>query len=320
MAISKGIGGWFFNSQVLLADALHALTDLVSDFMTLATISWSLKPPTAKFPSGYGKIESLGSLGVSGILSGFIEPVRQVSTFGNERKIWIYKRYLEVLTRANAAIKIARERKSAVLASNAVHHRVDSLTSIVALLAIGGSHFIHNATWLDPVGGLIVSAMVIQAGWANTGAALMELADVGVDEEIKGKVAISAKRSLAPDPVRGAKGVVGGELVEVRRVQGVKAGQNYLMDIELAVPGDWPLQRVRGVEEAVRERVGRNVRGVRRVRVRFVPKDVSGDSDFTEFIAADRSPRGSPELEMDEDNGHDLGHRRENGHEKKSGE
>jgi hypothetical protein len=68
MAVSKGIGGWFFNSQVLLADALHALTDLVSDFMTLATISWSLKPPTAKFPSGYGKIESLGSLGVSGIL------------------------------------------------------------------------------------------------------------------------------------------------------------------------------------------------------------------------------------------------------------
>jgi Cation efflux family len=68
MAISKGIGGWFFNSQVLLADALHALTDLVSDFMTLATVSWSLKPPTAKFPSGYGKVESLGSLGVSGIL------------------------------------------------------------------------------------------------------------------------------------------------------------------------------------------------------------------------------------------------------------
>jgi hypothetical protein len=68
MAISKGVGGWFFNSQVLLADALHALTDLVSDFMTLATVSWSLKPPTAQFPGGYGKVESLGSLGVSGIL------------------------------------------------------------------------------------------------------------------------------------------------------------------------------------------------------------------------------------------------------------
>jgi divalent metal cation (Fe/Co/Zn/Cd) transporter len=38
--------------------------------MTLATVSWSLKPPSERFPSGYGKVESLGSLGVSGILLG----------------------------------------------------------------------------------------------------------------------------------------------------------------------------------------------------------------------------------------------------------
>ena len=68
MAVGKGIGGYVFNSQALIADAFHALTDLVSDFMTLATISWSLKPPTERFPNGYGKVESLGALGVSGIL------------------------------------------------------------------------------------------------------------------------------------------------------------------------------------------------------------------------------------------------------------
>lgn len=68
MAIGKGIGGWVFHSQALIADAFHSLTDLVSDFMTLATISWSLKPPSERFPYGYGKIESLGALGVSGIL------------------------------------------------------------------------------------------------------------------------------------------------------------------------------------------------------------------------------------------------------------
>jgi len=68
MAIGKGIGGYAFHSQALVADAFHALTDLVSDFMTLATVSWSLKPPTERFPSGYGKIESLGALGVSSLL------------------------------------------------------------------------------------------------------------------------------------------------------------------------------------------------------------------------------------------------------------
>ena len=68
MAVGKGIGGYFLHSQALVADAYHSLMDLVSDFMTLGTVSWSLKPPTERFPSGYGKIESLGSLGVSGLL------------------------------------------------------------------------------------------------------------------------------------------------------------------------------------------------------------------------------------------------------------
>lgn len=68
MAIGKGLGGYFLNSQALVADAFHSLTDLVSDFLTLATVSWSLKLPTSRFPGGYGKIESLGSLGVSSLL------------------------------------------------------------------------------------------------------------------------------------------------------------------------------------------------------------------------------------------------------------
>lgn len=51
-----------------MADAFHALTDLVSDFMTLGTVAFALRRPTEKFPNGYGKIESLGSLGVSSLL------------------------------------------------------------------------------------------------------------------------------------------------------------------------------------------------------------------------------------------------------------
>lgn len=68
MAIGKFIGGYVFHSQALIADAYHALTDLVSDFLTLGTVAWSLKPPSERFPNGYGKIESIGALGVSGLL------------------------------------------------------------------------------------------------------------------------------------------------------------------------------------------------------------------------------------------------------------
>ena len=190
-------------------------------------------------------------------------------------------------------MKIAKERKSSVLASNAVHHRIDSLTSIVALVAIVGSHVYDHVSWLDPVGGLVVSMMVIRAGWGNTGSALLELADVGVAEEVKASVRKTAskilvERSFGPEPVMGNQ-------VEVRDVQGVKAGQNYLMDIELAVPGEWTVQATRKIEDIIRERIGSNVRGVRRVRVRFVSKNQEAPNFADEFIGGDVSPRSSPE-------------------------
>jgi divalent metal cation (Fe/Co/Zn/Cd) transporter len=68
MAIAKGIGGYLFHSQAMVADAFHSLSDLTSDILTLATLSWSLRPPTMRFPAGFGKVESLGALGVSGML------------------------------------------------------------------------------------------------------------------------------------------------------------------------------------------------------------------------------------------------------------
>jgi hypothetical protein len=68
MAVAKFAGGWAFNSRAMTADAWHSITDLASDVLTLATVTWSLKPPTDKFPMGFGKVESLGSLGVSSML------------------------------------------------------------------------------------------------------------------------------------------------------------------------------------------------------------------------------------------------------------
>ena len=198
-------------------------------------------------------------------------------------------------------MKIAKERKSSVLASNAVHHRIDSLTSIVALVAIVGSHVLDNVSWLDPVGGLVVSMMVIRAGWGNTGFALLELADVGVAEEIKNSVRKTVSEALGED-FHGSGRVMGTQ-VKVRDVQGVKAGQNYLMNVELSVPGEWTVQETRFVEEAVRERVGSKIRGVRRVRVRFVANSDEAPAFTDEFIGADVSPRSSPEPD-DHDHGH----------------
>lgn len=197
-------------------------------------------------------------------------------------------------------MKVARDRKSSVLASNAVHHRVDSLTGIVALCAILGANLLRDATWLDPVGGLLISLLVIRAGLGNTLSALYELADRSIDADVRESVTKQVGKGLAEMVDN-----LGGE-VELRDVTGVKSGQNYLVDLELGVPAEWTVEQVRVVEEAVRARVGGKVRGVRRVRVRFVPRSapVPVDGRFDEFIPGDVSPRSSPEPEDgEEENG-----------------
>jgi len=207
-------------------------------------------------------------------------------------------------------MKVAKERKSSVLASNAVHHRVDCLTSIVALVAIGGAHIFEGAGWLDPVGGGLVSLLVIQAGFGNTRQAIYELVDIGVDEEVKSSVEKAATRAIteSDEIIK-----IGNNDVEVADVQGIKAGQNYLMDIELAVPGDLTVNQTRQIEEIVRVKVGAKVRGCRRVRVKFVSKEQE-IPDFTEdFIGADVSPRSSPEPEDGEEHPHNHDHSHSHG-------
>ncbi|GAM86471.1 hypothetical protein ANO11243_044850 [Dothideomycetidae sp. 11243] len=312
MAVGKGIGGYVFNSQALTADAIHSLSDLISDVMTLATISYSLRPPTTRFPVGYGKIESLGALAVSGILlSGgimiglqavvaltqqfFPDIAAFLSNIGilghihdhghshghgghdlgpNINAAWLAGGSIlikEWLYRAT--MKVADEKRSSVLASNAYHHRVDSLTAFVALLTISASHFMNNAQWLDPVGGLVISGMIVQAGWQNTRAALLELADVAIDEDIR-EAAESA-----------ATGAMEGTDATLSAVQGVKGGQNFLLEIAVAIPETSTLKDQKVLEDKIRDAVAKKVKAAKRVAVRFIATQ-DADKGFTnEFLS-----------------------------------
>ncbi|KAI9254444.1 cation efflux protein [Phascolomyces articulosus] len=68
LTLTKGAAGWFMNSAALLADAAHSLGDLLSDFVTLYTFKMSRKMPDHKYPYGYGKFETMGSLAISSLL------------------------------------------------------------------------------------------------------------------------------------------------------------------------------------------------------------------------------------------------------------
>ena len=160
---------------------------------------------------------------------------------------------------------------------------------------------LNNAKWLDPVGGLVISLMVVQAGWGNTKQALLELADVGVDQEMKDNI-----RKAATSAVEGV--TTTSEPVNVRAIQGVKAGQNYLMDVEIGVSSAWTIEQTRDVENLIRERIGANVRGVKKVRVRFVANSAEAPDFLDEFIPGDPTATPNPASEGQHDHDHDHNH------------
>ena len=134
--------------------------------------------------------------------------------------------------------------------------------------------------------GFLISLLVIKAGWGNTVSALYELADKGIDSEVKASVTRAVEKILV--------NLKEGSEVELREVEGVKSGQKYLVDLQLAVPRSWTVEDVREVEEGVRQMVGSKVRGVRRVKVRFVPKEAAETSLFDEFITGRCEPTIEP--------------------------
>lgn len=212
MAITKFIGGIFFHSQALIADAVHAVGDLISDVLTLSTVRYTTKSPNKLYPLGYGKIETFGSFMVSFILlyagfqigwSSFYEMVAPVipdtvhhlmETFHishghshshsisaddttNINAAWLALASIGVKEWLFRATKQVGEKlNSKVLIANAWHHRVDSLTSVVAVATISMGYFL-NIYWMDCVGGLIVSMLIMKVGISGVVQSFKELID-----------------------------------------------------------------------------------------------------------------------------------------------
>jgi len=197
-------------------------------------------------------------------------------------KEWLYR----------ATMKVALDKKSSVLASNAYHHRVDSLTAFVALITICASRFLDHAQWLDPVGGLIISGMIIQAGYGNTKSALLELADVGLEDEVRHQAEDAILETLQNSEAK------------FEMLQGIKSGQNFLLEVALSVPETWTLQQMKEVEAVVREDVSKKVKGSKRVTVRFVDQKSATTAFSDEFV----NESNDHDHEHEHDHNHDHAH------------
>ncbi|KAK9457375.1 hypothetical protein V1511DRAFT_455820 [Dipodascopsis uninucleata] len=314
MVVAKGVGGYIFNSKSLTADAAHAMSDLLSDFLTLATVSVSLRKPDKLYPKGYGKIESLGSLGVSGMLAvaglgmginaaqsiyGHLFPAEEMISVAataaqhvhDSSESWLHgllvhnhshgdqtdlnaawlaggsiliKEYL-----FQATMKIAKEKKSTVLVANAWHHRVDCLTSIVALVAITGGHFFH-IDWLDPAGGLLVSTVILQAGFSSGKQAVLELADHSAPKDVVEDAWTAAQQHVITNSKSYTSAGIRPEILDVR---GIKSGPVISIDIDLRISGingkQVLLSEAASISHSIKQDVAKEVSGSHLINVQL---------------------------------------------------
>jgi cation diffusion facilitator family transporter len=184
--------GVFAHSQALIADGVHSLADLVSDFIVLIANRHSGAHPDADHNYGHSRYETVASLFLGGLLIavgvGMMwrggERIANLNAIPPVHASALAVAVLVLVSKETLFRYMLREAqrvRSAMLVANAWHARSDAASSLVVAIGIVGS----LAGWrlLDPIAAAVVGFMVARMGWIFGWDALQDLSDRALDEE-----------------------------------------------------------------------------------------------------------------------------------------
>ena len=242
--------GVIARSQGLIADGLHSLTDLVSDFVVLFASRQSRKDPDSDHPYGHQRFETAASL-VLGLLLLGVGAAMLWSAFrkleGPEGVPRVHAAALWVAIAALVAkeslfrymLVVAKRVKSSMLVANAWHARSDAGSSLVVAIGIVGN--LAGYPLFDPIAALIVGFLVARTGWGFGWEALHDLMDRAVDEDEVDAI----RRTLAETP-----GVSGVHDIRTR-----KMGDMVIVDAHIEVDASISVEAGHDIAVAARTRV-----------------------------------------------------------------
>ena len=242
--------GVLSHSQALVADGIHSLSDLVSDFVVLLAGHHSQKDADADHPYGHQRFETAASLVLGAILLavggamlwsavGKLQSPAGVAPV-HASALWVAGIALvakEALFRYMLAV--AKRVRSSLLVANAWHARSDAASSLVVGIGIAGN--LAGYPILDPIAALIVGFMVARMGWSFGWDALHDLMDRAVDEQEVQAI----RRTLAETP-----GVSGVHDVRTR-----KMGDLIVVDAHLEVDASLTVEAGHDIAVQARQRV-----------------------------------------------------------------
>ena len=177
LLLFKFVAGIVGHSAAMVADAVHSLSDFVTDVIVLVFVHISGKPQDKSHDYGHGKYETLAMtlIGMAlllvavGILySGLTKIVAwaagaQLQAPGT---LALWAALLSVVLKEAVyrySMVKARQLNSQAVEANAWHHRSDALSSIGTAVGIGGAIFLGSRwTVLDPVASIVVGAFIVK--------------------------------------------------------------------------------------------------------------------------------------------------------------
>jgi cation diffusion facilitator family transporter len=251
LAAAKAAAGIIGHSQAVLADALHSLTDSVTDIAVILGVKFWTAPADEDHPHGHGRVETLVTvfigLVVGAVAVGMgVEAIRglkhepEASPSGIALGVALVSIAIkEVLYRWTT--RVGREVGSPALEANAWHHRSDAISSIPAAIAVAVSIIDPEWAIVDRVGAVVVCLLILQASWRILRPAVDQLIDAGAPE---------SERRRIEEVALGVDGVEAAHAVRTRYV-----GSKLAVDLHVEVDGGLSVGDGHAIAVEVREKL-----------------------------------------------------------------
>ena len=243
LLVFKFVAGILGHSAAMVADAVHSLSDFVTDIIVLAFVHISGKPEDKSHDYGHGKYETLATTIIGVAL--LVVAVGIVYSGAVKIAAWLGGQQLEapgLLARWAALLSIvlkegvyqysmvkARQLKSQAVEANAWHHRSDALSSIGTAVGIGGAIFLGQRwTVLDPVASVIVGAFIVKVAADLLRSGIGDLMEQSLPDAVEDEI------------LRLAASVPGVSMPHDLRTR--RIGNHYAIELHILMDGDMSLR------------------------------------------------------------------------------
>ena len=261
LLLFKFVAGIVGHSAAMVADAVHSLSDFVTDVIVLVFVRISGKPQDKSHDYGHGKYETLAMtligvallmVAIGIILSGVTNIIAwaQGAQLEAPGLLALWAALLSIILKEAvyrySMIK-ARQLNSQAVEANAWHHRSDALSSIGTAIGIGGAIFLGQRwTVLDPVASVIVGVFIVKVAFDLLRSGIGDLMEQSLPDAVEEEII---------QLVAALPGLVEPHDLRTRRI-----GNHYAIELHILMDGDISLRQAHDkaseVEALLKSRYG----------------------------------------------------------------